>query len=246
MNLAYKRLVRCSPDSIETTTVSIVDADAPLRDALELLVRSAGWRTVTSTSAEDFLSRPRTAAPCCLVAELSLPGLNGLELQRRLADRPDLPVIFLSSRADVPTAVQAMKAGALEVFTKPFVADALLDAIRRALELSRTTLGHLERARVLQQRYESLSRREREVMGLVVSGRLNKQVGGELGISEITVKVHRGNLMRKMQAGSLAELVRMAARLRSVVAHEAGELDVMGGFGSVTRLVSPSATYART
>ncbi len=198
-----------------TPIVFVVDDDVSVRELLELLIRSAGWQPETFESAQEFLSRPRVLVPSCLVLDVSLPGLNGLELQERVAlDRRDMPIIFITGYGDVPTTVQAMKAGAVEFLTKPYRDDVLLSAIRQALDSSRNALDHEAEMRELRDRYASLSRREREVMALVVSGLLNKQVGGELGISEITVKAHRGKVMQKMGAKSLADLVTMAARLR--------------------------------
>ena len=195
--------------------VFVVDDDVSIRESLELLIHSAGWCAETFSSAAAFLARPRADGPSCLVLDVSLPDLNGLELQQRIAnDRFDLPIIFITSYGDVPMTVRAMKAGAVEFLTKPFDDAALLSAIAGAIEQSRTTLGHEAELREVRQRYKSLSPREREVMALVVSGMLNKQVGGELRISEITVKAHRGQVMRKMGAGSLADLVTMAARLQ--------------------------------
>jgi len=183
--------------------VFVVDDDISVRESLELLIRSVGWRVETFTSATDFLAHPRPTVPCCLVLDVSLPDLNGLELQQRLDDRRELPIVFITGHGDIPMSVRAMNAGATESLTKPFRDDALLNAIRSA-EL-----------KTLRESYAALSRREREVMGLVVSGLLNKQVGGELGISEITVKAHRGKVMRKMKAGSVADLVKMAGKLSS-------------------------------
>src|SRR5439155_7959164 len=184
-------------------------------ESLELLIGCAGWQVETFASAQEFLSRPRVLAPSCLVLDVGLPDLNGLDLQQRVAaDRSDMPIIFITGYGDVPMTVQAMKAGAVEFLTKPFGDEVLLRAIRNALERSRTALSDEAETRALRESYASLSRREREVMALVVSGRLNKQVGGQLGISEITVKAHRGRVMRKMKADSLADLVKMAASLR--------------------------------
>ena len=197
-----------------TPIVFIVDDDVSVRSALESLIESAGWVAETFASAQEFLRRPRVAAPSCLVLDVSLPDINGLELQRRVAtDRTDMPIIFISGYGDVPMTVRAMKAGAVEFLMKPFKDDVLLDAIRGAIERSLTALREESEAQVLRSRSASLTPREREVMALVVSGLLNKQVGGELGISEITVKAHRGRMMRKMRADSLPELVTMAARL---------------------------------
>jgi FixJ family two-component response regulator len=177
-----------------TPIVFVVDDDVSVRESLELLIRNAGWQPELLASAQEFLARPRVVAPSCLVLDVTLPGLSGLELQERIvADRTDMPIIFITGHGDVPMTVQAMKAGAVEFLTKPFGHEALLTAIRNALERSRTALIREAEIRVLRDCYASLSSREREVMALVVSGRLNKQVGGELGISEITVKAHRGD-----------------------------------------------------
>jgi FixJ family two-component response regulator len=203
------------PTSHATPIVFVVDDDISVRQSLELLIRYAGWQPETFASAQEFMSHPRVLAPSCLVLDVTLPDLNGLDLQKRIAvDRVDMPIIFITGYGDVPMTVQAMKAGAVEFLTKPFGDDVLLSAIRHAIERSETTLGHEAELRALRNRHASLSRREREVMALVVSGLLNKQVGAELGISEITVKAHRGKVMRKMNAGSFAELVNMAAQLR--------------------------------
>ena len=203
-----------SPKSHATPIVFVVDDDISVRESLELLIRSEGWQPETFASAQEFLAHPRMLVPSCLVLDVSLPGLNGLDLQKRVAvERIDMPIIFITGHGNVPMTVQAMKAGAVEFLTKPFSDDVLLSAIRNAIERSETALGHEAEMRALRDRYESLTRREREVMALVASGLLNKQVGGELGISEITVKAHRGQAMQKMKADSLADLVKMAARL---------------------------------
>jgi len=201
--------------------VFVVDDDVSVRESLELLIKTAGWQPHTFASAQDFLSCPRAAVPSCLVLDVTLPGLNGLELQQQLVDRTDMPIIFITGHGDVPMTVKAMKAGAVEFLTKPFRDDLLLDAIRGAIERSRAALRHESEIQMLRDCYTSLTPREREVMALVVSGLLNKQVGGELGISEITVKAHRGQVMRKMKADSLPDLVTMAASLglRSALIH---------------------------
>lgn len=196
-----------------TPVVFIVDDDLSVRESLQSLVRSAGWQAETFASAKDFLARPRVLAPSCLVLDVQLPDLSGLDLQQRVVDRIDMPIIFITGYSDVPITVQAMKAGAIEFLTKPYRCDVVLDAIQNAIERSRASLGRQAKVMSIRDHYSSLSRREREVMALVVSGLLNKQVGGELGISEITVKAHRGNVMRKMRAESVPDLVRMAASL---------------------------------
>jgi FixJ family two-component response regulator len=201
------------PDA--TPIVFVVDDDISVRESLELLIRSEGWQPKTFASAQEFLDNPRVLIPNCLVLDVSLPGLNGLDLQNLVAgERTDMPIIFITGHGDVPMTVQAMKAGAVEFLTKPFNDDVLLTAIRSALERSRVALSREAEIRVLRDHYASLSQRERQVMALVVAGLLNKQVAGELGISEITVKAHRGKVMQKMKADSIADLVRMAARLR--------------------------------
>ena len=201
--------------------VFVVDDDVSVRESLELLIKTAGWQPETFSSAQEFLSRPRATVPCCLVLDVTLPGLTGLELQQQLAERMDMPIIFITGHGDVPMSVRAMKAGAVEFLTKPFKDDVLLDAIRGAIERSRVALRQETEMHGLRSCYGSLTPREREVMASVVSGLLNKQVGGQLGISEITVKAHRGQVMRKMKADSLPDLVKMAARLglRSVTNH---------------------------
>ena len=193
--------------------VFVVDDDVSVRESLELLIRCEGWQPETFASAQEFLSHPRAIVPSCLVLDVSLPGLNGLDLQKRVAERMDMPIIFITGHGDVPMTVKAMKAGAVEFLTKPFRDEVLLNAIRHALGRSQSALELEAEMQVLRDRYASLTVREREVMALVASGLLNKQVGGELGISEITVKAHRGQAMQKMKADSLAALVKMAARL---------------------------------
>jgi FixJ family two-component response regulator len=200
-------------DTRTIPVVFVVDDDVSVRESLELLIRFAGWQPETFASAQEFLDRPRLTVPSCLVLDISLPDCSGLDLQTRIVDRTDMPIIFITGYGNVPMTVRAMKAGAVEFLTKPFDDEVLLSAIRNAIARSESALGEEATLRGLRERYASLSPREREVMSLVVSGRLNKQVGGELGISEITVKAHRGRVMQKMKAGSLADLVTMAARL---------------------------------
>ncbi len=195
--------------------VFVVDDDISMRESLEALIQDQGWHVETFISAEEFLNRPHEIVPHCLVLDISMPGLNGLELQKRLAmQQPEMPIIFMTGHGDIPKSVQAMKAGAVEFLTKPFSDGTLLSAIRGAIERSKVLVVRNAELQSLKSRYARLTSREREVLALVVAGLLNKQVGSELGISETTVKAHRGCMMRKMKADSLAELVNMAARLR--------------------------------
>jgi FixJ family two-component response regulator len=197
-----------------TPVVFVVDDDISVRESLELLIAEAGWRPEMCSSAQEFLALPRPPCPSCLILDMNLPDLNGLELQKRIGgDRTDMPIIFITGRGDIPMTVQAMKAGAAEFLTKPFSVEVLVDAVRSALERSRASLDEKVSLQALRDRHASLSPREQEVMALVVRGQLNKQVGGTLGISEITVKAHRGRVMQKMRAKSLPELVTIAARL---------------------------------
>jgi FixJ family two-component response regulator len=216
MNLAgeFDHVLRSSSMSRPIPTVFIVDDDVSVRESLELLIGSAGWKAEAFASAQEFLRHPPPASSSCLILDVNLPDLSGLELQQRVvADRSDMPIIFITGYGDVPMTVRAMKAGAVEFLTKPFGDQVLLSAVQSALERSEAALEQEAELRVLKERYASLSRREREVMALVVSGLLNKQVGGELGIAEITVKAHRGKVMEKMRARSLPDLVTMSAKL---------------------------------
>jgi FixJ family two-component response regulator len=197
----------------DTPVVFVVDDDVSVRESLELMILSAGWQPETFASAEEFLERSRVDGPSCLVLDVTLPHLSGLDLQKRIVDRTDMPIIFITGYGDVPTSVQAMKAGAVEFLTKPFGDDVLQSAIRQAIERSRAAHVHVTELRTLRTLYDELTPRERQIMGLVVSGWLNKQIAFELGISEITVKAHRGRVMRKMQVDSLAQLVRAAGAL---------------------------------
>jgi FixJ family two-component response regulator len=193
--------------------VCVVDDDVSVRESLEMLILSAGWRPETFASAEEFLERSPINGPSCLVLDVSLPNLSGLDLQKRIVDRAGMPIIFITGYGDVPTTVQAMKAGAVEFLTKPFGDGVLQSAIEHAIERSRVALDAQAKLQLLRDCHASLTPREQEIMALVVSGRLNKQIAFELGISEITVKAHRGRVMRKMRVDSLADLVRVAAAL---------------------------------
>lgn len=212
--------------------VFVVDDDVSVRESLELLISNEGWQAETFASAQEFLDRQRVRVPSCLLLDISLPGLNGLDLQKRIGvERRDMPIIFITGYGDVPKTVQAMKAGAVEFLTKPFNDEVLLSAIQQALERSRLAIAEEAETQELKNRYASLTPREREVMSLVVSGLLNKQVGGELGISEITVKAHRGQVMQKMKANSVAELVKMAGRLHD----STGRTGLAGGHPIIQR-----------
>ncbi len=204
--------VRSSPAE-PRAVVFIVDDDISIRESLEALIRLEGWEAHAYASATDFLEAPSPAGASCLILDVGLPGLSGLDLQEQLGKRPDMPVIFITGYGDIPMTVRAMKAGAAEFLTKPYSDDVLLNAVCASLAQSRAAVEERAGLEALRERYATLSRREREVMALVVAGRLNKQVGGDLGISEITVKAHRGRVMEKMQARSFAELVRMSERL---------------------------------
>jgi len=200
-----------------TPIVFIVDDDVSVRESLQLLIQNEGWEPEPFSSAQQFLDHPRASVPSCLILDISLPELAGLELQKRVAvERTDVPIIFITGYGDVPKTVQAMKAGAVEFLTKPFDDEVLLTAVRHALERSRLAIARDAEMRELRNRYASLTAREQQVMALVVSGLLNKQIGGELGISEITVKAHRGQVMQKMKADSLATLVKLAGKLHPV------------------------------
>jgi FixJ family two-component response regulator len=203
-----------APKSQQKPIVFVVDDDISVRESLELLIEFAGWRPETFASAGEFLEHPRTTISSCLVLDISLPDLNGLELQKLIAsERIDMPIIFITGHGDVPMTVQAMKAGAVEFLTKPFDDEVLLNAIRHAIRRSAAVLDDQAEIAVLSSSYESLTPREQDVLRLVVAGMLNKQIGLKLGISEITVKAHRGKMMQKMKADSLADLVKTAVRL---------------------------------
>jgi FixJ family two-component response regulator len=206
--------VGSSPMATAKPIVFVVDDDVWIRESLQTLLQDEGWQPETFASAQEFLDRPRPLTPNCLVLDVSLPGLDGLELQKRIAaERTDMPIIFITGHGDIPMSVGAMKAGASEFLTKPFSDEVLLTAIRQALERSRLALTQQATKQELRDRYASLTPREQDVMRLVVSGLLNKQVADELGITESTVKAHRGQVMQKMKANSLADLVKMTARL---------------------------------
>ena len=201
--------------SNEIPYVFVVDDDISMRESLEALISCAGWRPETFACAQSFLDRPRPQSPSCLLLDLNLPDLSGLDLQQRIAaDRADMPIIFITGSGDVPRSVQAMKAGAFDFLIKPFGADVLLSTIEHAIQRSHSALDHDAELQTLRACQTTLTRREQEVMDLVVSGLLNKQIGGELNISEITVKAHRGKVMRKMKARSLPDLVNKVTRLR--------------------------------
>jgi len=202
------------PEVEKKPIVFVVNDDVTVRESLELLIKFAGWQPETFASATEFLAHPRSATPSCLVLDVSLPDLNGLELQKLIAsERTDMPIIFITGHGDVPMTVQAMKAGAVEFLTKPFDDELLLSAIRHALKRSASVLADQAEIKALRTSYESLTPREQEVLRFVVAGMLNKQIGLKLGISEITVKAHRGKMMQKMKAESLADLVKTAVRL---------------------------------
>ena len=207
-------MMSAAAKSQQKPIVFVVDDDISVRESLELLIKFSGWQPETFASAGEFLARPRTTMPSCLVLDISLPDLNGLELQKLIAsERTDMPIIFITGHGDVPMTVKAMKAGAVEFLTKPFEDEVLLSAIRHAIKRSAAVLDDQAETSALRSSYESLTPREREVMQLVVAGMLNKQIGLKLGISEVTVKAHRGKMMQKMKAESLADLVKTAVRL---------------------------------
>jgi FixJ family two-component response regulator len=207
-------MMSAAAKSQQKPIVFVVDDDVSVRESLDLLIKFAGWQSETFASAVDFLARPRTTTPSCLVLDVSLPDLDGLELQKLIAsERTDMPIIFITGHGDVPMTVKAMKAGAVEFLTKPFEDEVLLSAIRHAIKRSAAVLDDQAETSALRSSYESLTPREREVMQLVVAGMLNKQIGLKLGISEVTVKAHRGKMMQKMKVESLADLVKTAVRL---------------------------------
>ena len=214
MNITEHNLPCADADiTTETPIVFVVDDDASVRESLASLIRSAGWHPKLLSSAQEFLTLPRIHAPCCLLLAVDLPDLSGLDLQQRISDRTDMPVIFIGDPGDISTTVKAMKAGAVEFLTKPFCNDVMRSAMRDAIDRSRAAQRCEAGMSVLRERYAALSRREREVIELVLSGWLNKQIAAKLGITEITVKVHRGTMMRKMGADSFLDLVKIAMRL---------------------------------
>jgi FixJ family two-component response regulator len=213
MTVTHASVSPKSSRSPDIPVVYVVDADPSVRAELEALIRTAGWLPRTAASAEEFLARPRIVGPSCLLVELKLEGMSGLDLQQLVRDRAELPLIFMSSHIDVPATVQAMKGGALEFLAKPLSREALVEAISQAIERSQAALSQLAQITAVHQRYESLSARQKEVMRLVLRGRLNKLVAADLGISIITVKAHRGKMMRKMQADPLLELASMVGKL---------------------------------
>jgi FixJ family two-component response regulator len=214
MKLAHEGSACRGAVEAEPPIVYVVDADSDIRHSLAELVGSSGYRARVAASAREFLALPRASTASCLIVEEHLPDLPGLELQRQLRAHPEVPIIFTTRAVRVEATVQAMKAGAIEFFAKPLVPEAVMHTVNLAINCSRAVLHRQRHLQSLRLRYQSLSRREREVMQLVVAGRLNKQVGGDLGITEITVKVHRGKIMRKMQAGTIGELINMAISLR--------------------------------
>jgi FixJ family two-component response regulator len=223
--------LKASPELPSRPRVFVVDEDASVRESLELLTSSQGWQPETFASAHEFLSHPRALVPNCLLLDVCLSDIHGLDLQRRVAiERPEMPIIFVAERVDVPTTVQAMKAGAVGVFPKPFQENLVVIAIQEAIERSRCVMDHEAELQALRECYASLTTRENQVMTLVVAGLLNKQVGSELGISEITVKAHRGQAMKKMKAESLAHLVKMVEKLRLTSSRETN---------AVTRAIAP-------
>src|SRR5215210_4677158 len=240
------RAAKPEPATTVIPVVFVVDDDVSVRESLELLILSAGWHPVIFASAEDFLASSRLDGPSCLVLDVSLPDLNGLDLQKRIVDRTDMPIIFITGYGDVPTSVQAMKAGAAEFLTKPFNDDVLRNAIEQAIRCSQLELAQEAELRALRNLQATLTPREREIMALVVTGRLNKQIAAELGISEITVKAHRGRVMRKMNVDSLADLVRVAAALdESARRFTPRDRPHPHPGGSVPSTTSPAGTTAR-
>jgi len=227
-----------SNNSPEDPVVHVIDGDPSVRNVLTLEIRAAGWQAATASCAEEFLDRPPVMAPSCLLVEQNLPGLSAFELQSRLLGRTELPIIFMTGHPDIGSTVRAMKAGAFEFLVKPLGHGVVIKAIADALEQSRAALLHASHGSALRQRYDLLSPREREVMSLVVRGQLNKQVGCELGISEVTVKAHRGKVMRKMQAGSVAELVLMAARVRGAMTYSVKEQPTRASIKRLDRFTS--------